>query len=82
VPTAISDWLMWKPAQAHQQILPLHAGQQKHETGDAKDDQRGSQVWFLYDQQDEKHRHDCRFQQRMLPVAHRVQARVQKPGKK
>ena len=69
-------------ASADEQILPLHAGQNQHHGGDAGRYQRGAQVGLLDDEQDKDDGHDGGAQQRVLPVAHGVEAGVQKPGQK
>ena len=67
---------------AGDELLPLHAGQHQHQRGDAGQHQRGSQIGLLDDQQHEDQRDERGAQQRVLPVAHLVEARMQKPGEK
>ena len=67
---------------AGEEPLPFHARQHQHERGDAGQHQRGAQVRLLHHQQNEHHRDERGAQQRVLPVAHLVEAGVQKPGEK
>ena len=62
------------------QVLPIHAGQKEHHGGDAGQHQRGAQIGLAHDQDDKNDRNEERAREGVLPVAHLVEPRGEKPG--
>ena len=69
-------------ANGKEEVLPLHAREDKHHGADAGDHQRGAEVGLLHDQQHEDDGHHGGAQQRVAPVLHLVEPRGQEPGEK
>ncbi len=64
------------------QIAPFHPRQQQQHSCHARQNERRAKIGLLHNQQNEHYRNDGGTQQRVSPVAHGIEPRVQKPRQK